>query len=84
MEETVPQDARHAAGVAPWLTHHTEERLPHTTTIWTNMARPPLSEKLCVLLRVVAALFINAIFEADVTRSIVITEIDGVRVDSPR
>jgi hypothetical protein len=49
------------------------------------MARPPLSEKLwCVLLRVVAALFINAIFEADVTRSIVITEIDGVRVDSPR
>lgn len=47
------------------------------------MARPPLSEKLCVLLlRVVAALFINAIFEADVTRSIVKTEIDGV--DSPR
>jgi hypothetical protein len=48
------------------------------------MPRPPLSEKLCVLLRVVAALFINAIFEADVTRLIVMTEIDGVRVDSPR
>ena len=67
VEQTVPQDARHAAGVAPWLTHHTEERLQHTTTIWTNMARPPLSEKLYVLARSLAALFIfNAIFEADV------------------